>query len=191
MSEALDKVKKIGVPLPGMVSTRASVERIQQFRNMATSSSSVRKFDGRNFTVWKHQAHAYLTLKECAGPLTTTRPIIKSEDWDARDAFARSFLLLSLEDDIASLVYMLGTAKKIRDRLRDSYEQNTSVSKMLMQRKFFEATQQEGESVMTYVARVQRIHSELVQVGAVMSEETLVSRIVAGFTVRFHVFMTN
>lgn len=60
-----------------------------------------------------------------------------------------------------------------------------------MQRKFFDATMMESESAIAYVSRVQRIYSELVQIGAFMREETLVSRIVSGLNSKFHVFMTN
>ena len=82
-------------------------------------------------------------------------------------------------------------AKEMWDRLIEAYEQHSSASKVVLQRQFFEANMKENESVVVFLSRVQRLANQLTEAGVKMGEETLVGRIVAGLTPKFHVFITN
>ena len=73
--------------------------------NQNLSQMSVRKFDGKNFLVWKAQMEAYLTIKECMDVVTTDRPRgtqdekLKAEraklqaEWDQKNTVARAIIL--------------------------------------------------------------------------------------------------
>ena len=127
---------------------------------------SIRKFEGKNFVVWKAQVMAYLTLKECETALTISRPIttmndkdkerelLAQEERDERNNKAKALLLLSLDDDRAMMVIGLKYAKEIWKRLIDSYESSSLASRILIRRSFYDAQMREGESVTAYVGRV-------------------------------------
>lgn len=214
-------VLKTGYPLPGMVKTPGSnksvsfpstskkqqdkvTTRSQAKRQheeeladiMSMSTPSVRKFDGTNFAVWKAQMQAYLTIKECADVLKKEKPSPSKDgtipgDWEQKNNLAKAIILLSLDDQKASLVCHLSEAKQIWLRLIEAHEMSSSASKVALQREFFDCQMKRGENVTDYVSRLQGIYSQLLQCGVGMTEDTLVGRIVSGLTQEYHIFMTN
>lgn len=169
---------------------------------MSSNPFSIRKFDGRNFTVWKAQLDAYLQVKECQEVLYRARPSAlfdkdvnvvarAQKEWDDMNQVARAILLLSLSDDQALLVCTLKTAAEIWKRLSEGHEEKSQANRVSMQREFFEASMKEGEKVIDFVGRVQRVYNQLIDSGIKMGEESLVGKIVSGLTPAYHVFMTN
>lgn len=164
---------------------------------------SIRKFDGKNFMVWKTQVQAYMKVKDCDWAIQSFKPnagLLPGDaeakqkavtDWEVKDHMARGILLLSLCDEQAMLVCHLPTSKQIWDRLLEAYEQRGQGSRVALMMQFCNCGMKDNEKALEYISRVQRIWSELVQSGAAVNEETLVGRIVGGLTKPYHVFMTN
>lgn len=168
---------------------------------MSGNPFSVRKFDGRNFAVWKAQIETYLLIKDYYEAVVTERPSGAStakekgdrekaqSDLDEKNNVARAIILLSLNDDQAILVRHFRNAKDMWDRLLEAHQQHSQASRVVMQRQFFDTQMKDGEKLVDFVSRVQRIFSQIIDARVNMSEETFVGRIVAGPTPAFHVFM--
>lgn len=186
-------VLRFGIQLPGMSKTmpKTRAQATGQRDSNQSNSFNIRKFDGRNFGVWKAQLMAVLTVKDCHMVLSMEKPSLYDETWDSNNNLAKAIILLSLSDEQAAMVCHLDTAKEIWNRLLQAHQQHSDANKVVMQRQFFDATMNENESSMEFVSRVQGIYSNLTQAGIKMGEETLVGRIVAGLTSKYHVFMTN
>lgn len=213
VGSADETVKDSLFPLRQMVQTRqqAKEEAAQQSKNMSSNNQSsighsaltLRKYDGKNFSVWKSQLEAYMQVKECIDVLYTTRPVhvIGDKDtettsqlqtkWDDRNKLARAVILMALYDEQAIMVCHLDTAKEIWDRLLEANEQRSQSSRVVLMRQFCDSAMRDGEKVLDYITRVQRIFIQLKEAGTMVTEETLVGRIVGGLTQSFHVFITN
>lgn len=189
-----------------MVLTRSQSKARETTMSQASSNTgnlSIRKFDGKNFIIWKSQIQAYMRIKDCEDALTSIRPVAgflpgdaeskqkTVSDWDYKNDMARGIILLALCDEQAMLVCHLKTAKEIWERLIEAYEQHGQGSRVALMMQFCNCTMKDSEKIIDYISRVQRIWSQLVQSGAPLSEETLVGRIVGGLTKPYHVFMTN
>lgn len=146
-------VLKFGIALPGM----APKTRSQASEKREAGNFTVRKFDGKNFGVWKSQIEAVLTIKDCLDGIRVDRSLTSDSAWEESNNLAKAIILLSLTDDQASLVCHLSTAKQMWDRLLEAHQQHSSANKVVMQRQFFDATMKEQESAMDFVARVQSI----------------------------------
>lgn len=211
-SSTSEKVEKDSLyPLRQMVKTRLQLKEELERRSTAMSNqsafnqatSSLRKFDGKNFSVWRCQLEAYLTVRDCINPLYNSRPLSTPNDkdkevtlklqesWDNQNKMARAIIFLALCDEQAILVCHLETAKLIWERLLEANEQRSQSSRVVLMRQFCDSTMREGERIMDYVSRVQRVFIQLRESGTAVTEETLVGRIVGGLTSSYHVFITN
>lgn len=96
--------------IPTALSTRSESEKAERKSKMAGSTNqnpfSIRKFDGTNFTVWKAQIKSYMTIKDCKNAINTVKPTEKkaAQEWEDEDNVAKAIILLSLNDEQASLI---------------------------------------------------------------------------------------
>ena len=119
------------------------------------------KFDGQDFGVWKVQVEAYLSVKRADFVLRHGKPrrvayassadaavnaanqakIDQKEkeikDFEDKDTYVRSILLLALSNDQVRLVLPCKSAKEIWDRLAALHEQKSQSNRIMLQQEFF------------------------------------------------------
>lgn len=173
---------------------------------------AIRKFDGKNYRVWREQMKSYLTAKDAWGVLSEAAPLRPTTlgesktrsktiaaddaerqyfDWVERNKIARTALLLSLDDNRAIQIIGLATAREIMLRLDATYGQTSSVNKVLLQKQFFDAKQGETERVINYANRVIQTADEIRQCGEMLTEAAITTKIVTGLNDKFTIVMSN
>lgn len=93
-------------------------------------------------------------------------------EWDQADDTAEAIILLALDDNQAILVVHLKTAKEVWDRLELAHRQSSRVGRVAIQRQFYAANMKKGETVISYISRLQQIFTQLLESGVKIDEGT-------------------
>lgn len=114
--------------------------------------------------VWKCQIEAYMLLKGCRSVLENSRPVDETMRHE-RDGYSTAVLLLALSDEQAELVCHLETAKEIWERLIQGHRESRKVSKITIQKEFFNTSMRPGEKVIAYTSRLQGLFGNCIEFG--------------------------
>ena len=104
-------------------------------KRMASSSRiEIKKFNGKNFELWKLEMEDLLVNKEqwAAMDLGTKPTAMPSEDWDKLDREARSTICLCLSDWVLLNVFGEDSVKKLREKLGNLYQSKSLVNKLFL-----------------------------------------------------------
>lgn len=186
----------------GMGKSKESDNRDTGDQRMVFSGNpfSIRKFDGRNFAVWKSQIQAYLVVKDVwdaidkdppAGSHSGATVTRDYAEWAESNMIARSILLLSLEDSQATLVLGLDKAKDIWQRLESAYENVSQVNKLVLSKQFYDSKMYENERAIDYVSRMKKIADQLRESTPGFKETDLIMRIICGLSSRYQALVTH
>lgn len=151
----------------------------------------VAKLNGNDLAVWKVQMQSFLAAKDLDSVLTGVKTEANRATFEAADRKAKSYLLMSLDNQHVKLVLSCTSAKEIWARLSDIHEQKSSANKILLQTQFFDARMNQGEKVSDYIARVEFLASQLNDLGEPVANSTLVGKIVSGLTESYSSFMSS
>lgn len=169
---------------------------------------NVRKYDGKNFSVWKEQMKGYLTLRGVVDVLKATRPpfprpdtkmtdkdraerIRLCQEWDSKDMIARATIMMALDDNQALLVLGEKRARDVWMRLMAAHQQSSNVSRIVLQKQFHEAKMGANERVVNYVTRIQKIANEMADADITIAENSLVTKIVCGLNSKYNSFISS
>lgn len=172
--------------------------------NQLEKITTISKFDGNDFPVWKAQIESIMEVKELSHLLTSSKPRKSGTDaekaakeveiieWEKKDKQVKSFLLLSLDNKHVRIVLKCKSSKEIWDRLTTMHEQRSSASKIVKQKEFFDLQMKYGEEVQDFISRAEYLYGILKDVGVTgIDESTLVNKIVSGLPRRYMNFISN
>lgn len=170
-------------------------------------------FVGEDFNVWKAKVEAILEIQNLAHLIKEDLPPIKFEQVKSadgtttkkrdevrekeratflrQDRLVRAYLLNSLGDKQAKIVLKLTTSKEIWSRLSTTHEQQSSASKIVLQKEFFDLQMDGTESMEAYIARAENLHNKLSDISVKLDESVLVGKIVSGLPKKFISFMSS
>ena len=166
---------------------------LQVATRMDNEKLNIVRFNGNDFGVWKAQVEAVFTMKSIQSALVMNESEVAEAQrptFNECNLKAKALLLCSLEPKYARMVIKCRTAKEIWDRLSAVHEQNSVSSVMVLQRDFFDLKMKPGEKVQDYVSRAEILSSQLDDIGAKMSEKTVVAKIASGLSEEYQSFMT-
>lgn len=152
---------------------------------------SISKFNGIDFPVWSLQMQSFLAAKDLDAVLTAVKTETNKAVFEAIDKKAKSYLLMSLDNQHVKLVLSCSTAKEIWDRLSAIHKQKSSTSKIVLQTQFFDARMNQGEKVAEYISRIEYLASQLKDAGEEVKDSTLVGKIVSGLPETYSSFMSS
>lgn len=92
---------------------------------------------------------------------------------------------------MVKLVLACSTAKEVWTRLKEVHSQNSETCKMLVQQEFYNIKMQPGAKVSSYVAEVELLAKKLRDIGVLLGDDELISKIVSGLTADFKNFMST
>lgn len=157
---------------------------------MDNLSSGIRKFDGQGYEVWSTLMESVLSVKKVKHVLTQAPPTDDNlrKLWDSNDETAKAIILLSLNEEMVSLVLACPDAKSVWNRLREVHAQRSESCKMNLEHEFYSLTMQPGQKVSSYVAAIELVARKLRDVGVAKTSDTLISKIVSGLSPEFQHF---
>lgn len=159
-----------------------------------TTKGALPKFDGKDFPVWKMKIECYFISKGQDHLLSKGRPRIltsyteeekkmklkEQTEYDKLDKIVKSTLLLALENKQARLVLQLAL-----------YEHKSEVSRVSLQKEFFDMRMKYKETVQDNIARGEYIYNQLFYAGVKMTEQDLTGKLVSGLSRRYLNFMSS
>lgn len=168
--------------------------------------STINKFDGNDFSIWKAQVESILEVKDLANVLTTSKPRRSEKatdakkaqkeneisEWEKKDKQAKSLLLLSLDNKHVRLIIKCKTAREIWERLISVHEQRSAASKIVKQKEFFDLQMRSNEDIQDFISRAEYLYGILKDIGVTgIDESTLVNKIVSGLPRKYMNFISN
>ena len=87
---------------------------------------------------------------------------------------------LSLSDEHLSHVKDATSAKHMWTCIKDLFERHTLLNKLAARRRFYTATMEEGEKVLTYINRVQQLAATLKSMGIEVDEKEVAMAVLNG-----------
>ncbi|PNX72945.1 beta-galactosidase [Trifolium pratense] len=124
------------------------------------------RLDGTNYDEWSLNAQNKIRGRKRWGYVTGTKitPAKEKSDeyeaWEDENCLVKSWLLDSMTKEIRSLFIRLATAKEIWDTAKETYSVEQDASKAYQLHREVISTQQNGGSVITYFAKLQRLWQE-------------------------------
>ncbi|MCO5548546.1 hypothetical protein L7F22_002006 [Adiantum nelumboides] len=112
----------------------------------------IRKFDGTNFTIWKHHMMDGLVNKGLAAPLKDRKEGAYNDDqWEELDARARATIWLHLGESIFFTIMDKITTFKLWDSLCSAWDSKSASSKVFLMKKLMRLSMKEGSSVSSHL----------------------------------------
>jgi hypothetical protein len=156
--------------------------------------SGIARFNGEDFHIWKWQIRALLMYKKLLGIVEGTdleSAATDKEAWKDRQYNAYSLLCNAVERKLLGSLIECTTAKQIWDTLLVTYEHKSSQDKHELQKKFFQATIQPGQSLTEYIASLNLILSELTAIGdSNFTDDSMISKLTSNLPEGFDHFTT-
>ena len=131
---------------------------------------NIDRFDGENFHLWKFQMHAVfmgtdlLTIVEGSEPKPTNTGAEQTA-WIKCDSQAISLLYQTLDKKHHGYVAACTSSHAIWDKIRIIQEQDSGESVHALQQKFFKCSIEEGESIASFLRKIDMAISQLASRG--------------------------
>lgn len=156
-------------------------------------------FDGSNFQQWKFQITAVLKMKEVFDVVTGIR--VKSENaeganraltetWETDDAKATTIIFSPLESRQLDPILVCTSAKEIWDNLGQIHEQKSVSNKLVFIQRFHAYRMDLTDSIVQHIAKVRNLGGQLKDVGAAVTDITIMAQILASLTTKYSSFVT-
>lgn len=101
----------------------------------------VRKFNGKNFPVWKEQMKAILKAKDIYKSIEEAKPVKEDAEnraaWEKADRQAQAHLLSSLDDKQVEQISHLSTSRDMWNKLCNVHDTKVKANKTVLQGEFF------------------------------------------------------
>ena len=151
---------------------------------MDESSTSVKieKLNDNNFHIWKQKIQLHLALRDLDQYIDSNPPTEEKEleIWNRGDRKARAIIGLSLSDEHLNHVRDVTSAKDMWTAIRNLFERHTLLNKLAARRRFYTATMENGEKVLTFINRVQQLASTLKSMGIDVDDKEVAMAVLNG-----------
>ncbi|MCO5577612.1 hypothetical protein L7F22_031443 [Adiantum nelumboides] len=112
----------------------------------------IRKFDGTNFTIWKHRMMDVLVNKGLAAPLKDHKEGAYNDDqWKELDAKARATIQLYLGESIFFTIIDKTTAFELWNSVCSAWDGKSVSNKVFLMKKLMRLSMKEGSSVSSHL----------------------------------------
>ena len=143
---------------------------------MATQSSTnveIRKFDGKNFTLWKEMMQDMLVIRRQVEAIRhNDKPAsMSTKEWRSMDEVARSIIRMHLAENFYFNMSKETTTFSLWEKLQAVYEKKSSSSKLILIRQIFNMKVRETDSSTSHINTFSRVLSELSSQGTNFEEE--------------------
>ncbi|MCO5606738.1 hypothetical protein L7F22_060928 [Adiantum nelumboides] len=133
---------------------------------MASSSEKedyyIKKFDGKNFTIWKQRKMDVLVNKRLAVPLKECKEgVYKDDQWEDLDARARATICLHFGESIFFTIMDQTTAFELWDLLCLAWDGKSASNKVFLMKKLMRLNMKEGSSVSSHLNEFNFLYSQL------------------------------
>ena len=148
----------------------------------STTSVKIEKLNDTNFHIWKQKIQLQLALRDLDQYIDSTPPTEEKElaTWTRGDRKAKAIIGLSLSDEHLNHVRDVSSAKEMWTAIRNLFERHTLLNKLAARRRFYTATMQEGEKVLTFINRIQQLASTLKSMGIDVDEKEVAMAVLNG-----------
>lgn len=156
---------------------------------------NITKFNGTNFQLWKFQMLAVFEasgLKEVVEG-TLARPAEASQTyaaWASKNAKAKCILASSMEFSQLEYLITCQTANEMWRKLSSIYEQRSAANKSILLSRFYEYKMGTNDTVMQHVAKVENLARQLNEVGEVLSDVAINTKIMMTLPGKFNPLIT-
>ena len=151
------------------------------------STVNIEKLSDNNFHIWKKRIQFVLSYRELDDYIDEDPPERDTEDypalytaWKKKDKKTQAIIGLNLSDKYLEQVSHAETAKEMWTILCDVFEKHTLLNKLAARRRFYTATMTEGESVLSFSAKIRQLASSLKSMGVTVDDKKLAM----GFSMR-------
>lgn len=159
---------------------------------------NITKFDGNNFQLWKFQVRSVLVASGLLDvvngtdikPEGDTVTVGIGEAWNRRNAKAMYVISSSLEYSQLEYLITCDTAKDMWQKLCNIHEQKSETNKLLLMTKFHDYRMSLNDSVAQHIAKVENMARQLRDVGEVISDITIMAKILGSLPSKFNAFIT-
>lgn len=158
------------------------------------SARNVVKFNGTNFQTWKFQmlqlffAHGIQDVVDGTREMPENQDGVEAKAW-VRDNAKASFLIsTSVESSRLEPLLVCKTTKMIWDKLCLLHEQKSEANKMSLLQKFHEYRMSPGDSIEQHIGKVQNMAAGLNDLGEPISDNVLVSKLLASLPTKYSTF---
>jgi hypothetical protein len=124
----------------------------------------VKKFNGKNYQLWKMQMEDYLYQKDLFLPLgrITKKPVaMKDEEWEILDIKALGMIRLSLATSMAFIILKEKTMKGLMNALAKLYEKPLASNKVFLMKRLFNMKMSEGGPVADHLNDFNMVTNQL------------------------------
>ena len=125
------------------------------------------RLDDTNYIEWSLNAQNKIRGRKCWGFISGTKTAPKDENseeyesWQDENCLVKSWLLDAMTKDIRSLFLHLGTTKKIWNVVKQTYSVDQDASKAYQLHCEVMSIRQNGESIIFYFGKLQKIWQQL------------------------------
>ncbi|MCO5594060.1 hypothetical protein L7F22_048081 [Adiantum nelumboides] len=131
-----------------------------------------RKFDGTNFTIWKHRMMDVLINKGLAPPLKEHKEgVYKDDQWEELNAKARATIRLHLGESIFFTIMDKTTAFELWDSLCLAWDGKSASNKVFLMKKLMRLIMKEGSSVSSHLNEFNSLYLQLTSKGLNFDDE--------------------
>ena len=142
---------------------------------MATENKGfiLQVFDGTHYDKWKFKLKLFLELKECNEVIESdARPeAIKEEDWKKKEIKAKNYIVNSMMNTQLELIISETTAKKMIEKLDQTYLIKSSAIKLLCKRRLLDLKMKENENPTDFANNFEKLVNELKNAGENVTRE--------------------
>lgn len=155
-------------------------------------TAAVDKYDGSNFPMWKMHMSFIFQSKDLFSIVDGTATKEDSFDpaaWERKDKTAAVAILSALSTKYKAEVSHCRTSAEMWFQLLTFYDRNSVESIVGLQEKFYKCTLDEFDSVISYISTLQNLARQLTELGEVISERQVISKIRSGLPPSYDSFL--
>ena len=169
-----------------------STSRSHRIMDPDKSSFGIEKLSDENFHTWKKRIQFVLSYRELDDYIDDDPPKQGTEDypalhsaWKKKDKKTQAIIGLHLSDKYLEQVSHAETAKEMWNMICDIFEKHTLLNKLAARRRFYTATMTEGESVLSFSARVRQLAASLKSMGVTVDDKEMAMGFLCGLPETF------
>ena len=163
-------------------------------RSVNINYSSIKKFDGTDFSMWKFLVTSHLKVNKLFYVLDTTKKPTDARDlekWTEDDDLAQHLFITSLEYNILRHIKNLDSAADMWKNLITIHEPKTDATLTSLQAKFFDFKIDSSDTMSGHLAELDDITSQLAARDAAMPESAILAKIISALPPAYDGFTTS
>lgn len=142
-----------------------------------------------NCHVWRQKVELLLSCKELGDHIIESHTLPEDPEdvskWDREDAKAMTIIWLTISDEYLQMISEFKSAISMWMSIKDVFQKATLLNRLRARQKFYSVETNDGERVLSYIARVQQLSSDLKSMDVELSEQDVSMTLLSGLPSRF------